>query len=147
MSGGGLSYSWITTDAATGVAAPRLAEIQRQEPQSMLGAALNFPITELNAIWQAPDLGDEFRRPATSDVPVLFVAGTDDGLTPPEQARTIISGFSRGALLVVEGGGHVSQLAAPGLASAVSDYLAGVVPPDRIAMPLPDFAPLLTPRK
>ncbi len=147
MSGSGLSYTWITTDAATGVAAPRRAEIQRQESQSVLGVALNFPITELNAVWQVPDLGEEFRRPVTSDVPVLFVAGTEDGLTPPEQARSILTGFPRGAVLVVEGGGHVSQLAAPGLARAVADYLAGGTPPGKIAMPLPEFAPLITPRK
>ena len=52
------------------------------------------------------DLGDRFRAPFNSDVPVLFMSGTLDGRTYPESARELIKHFSGGSHLIVENGGH-----------------------------------------
>jgi len=53
-----------------------------------------------------PDLGDKFRAPFRSEVPVLFMSGTLDGRTYPESARELIKHFSKGSHLIVENGGH-----------------------------------------
>jgi pimeloyl-ACP methyl ester carboxylesterase/AcrR family transcriptional regulator len=148
MLGSPVSLTWLTTDAATGVSAQRRALVESQEPGSLLGAALHFPFPEINDVWKMRDLGDAFRQPVSSDVPTLIVAGTLDGLTPPEQARTVLRSFSRGRLIEVENGGHVSQLRAPGLGQAVADFLAGKTDlPSRLTMPAPEFVPLIAKEK
>jgi 3-oxoadipate enol-lactonase/4-carboxymuconolactone decarboxylase len=46
-------------------------------------------------------------------VPVLAVAGADDGPTPPESLRVIASGVANGRLEVLDGVGHLAPAEAP----------------------------------
>ena len=142
---GGISFAWFTTDAASGVSAARLSRIHEQGKTSLLREAMNFPFPEINGVWAMPDAGDAFRAPVHSDRPTLVVAGTLDGITPVAQAREVKRGFTDSRLLVVENGGHTSQLRAPRVAGAIAGWFAGQSPPETDALPPPAFAPLVTP--
>lgn len=44
------------------------------------------------------------------DFPVLIIAGSEDELTPPEEAESLRSGIPGSRLRVIEGAGHLSNL-------------------------------------
>ncbi|MDB6126870.1 MAG: alpha/beta hydrolase [Verrucomicrobia bacterium] len=138
-----ISLAWFTTDAASGLSPARDRVIAAQAPIALLGGMMNFPFPEINRVWNMPDLGDDFRTPIRTDVPTLFVGGTLDGITPVAQTREIMTGFSHACLLVVENGGHDSQLSAPGVASAIAGFVAGRAPPETAQLPVPAFMPLI----
>lgn len=140
---GGISFVWFTTDAASGVTPARARLIAAQAGTARLRDAMNFPFPEINRAWGMADLGDAFRAPVQSDGPVLFIAGTLDGITPVAQTREIMRGFPRAHLLVVENGGHDSMLGAPGVADAVAGFVAGRTPPASAQLPPVRFMPLV----
>lgn len=140
---GGVSFAWFTTDAASGVTPARAQVIAAQAGTARLRGTMNFPFSDINRTWGMADLGDAFRAPVHSDVPVLFVAGTLDGITPVAQTREIMRGFPRARLLTVENGGHDSQLGAPGVADAIAGFVAGREPPETAALPPVRFMPLI----
>ncbi len=141
-----VSFAWFTTDAASGVTPARAAVIATQAKTALLADAMNFPFPAINRVWQMPDLGDAFRAPVATSVPTLFLAGTLDGITPVEQTRAILPGFSNARLLVVENGGHNSQLRPPEVVAAVAGFYTGKTPPERVALPVPAFMPLIAQR-
>ena len=97
-------------DAASGATPQRLARIQREARECLLGDAVNFPFPEAGAAWNAPDLGEEFRGPLRSDVPALFVSGSLDGRTPPSNAEEVLQGFPNGRHLIIQNAGHQEDL-------------------------------------
>jgi len=97
-------------DGASGATPARLARIEREAGECLLGNAVNFPFPGINAAWNAPDLGDAFRAPLHSDVPALLISGTLDGRTPPSNAEEVLKGFPNGRHLLIEGTGHDEEL-------------------------------------
>ena len=87
----------------TGQSPQRRALVEAQARESLFGDALNFPFPELADGLGLTDLGESFRGPLHSDVPVLFFSGTLDGRTPPANARALLPGFSKGRQLLVRG--------------------------------------------
>lgn len=144
---GGVSFVWFTTDAASGVSAARGELIAKQATTARLRDSLNFPFPDINRVWGMEDLGDAFRAPVQTDIPTLFVAGTLDGITPVEQTREIMKGFSAGRLLVVENGGHNSQFRGAGVPAAIAGFFGGQVPPERSQMAPVGFMPLVAEKK
>ena len=144
---GGVSFVWFTTDAASGVSAARGELIARQATTARLRDSLNFPFPDINRVWGMADLGDAFRAPVQTDIPTLFVAGTLDGITPVEQTREIMKGFSAGRLLVVENGGHNSQFRGAGVPAAIAGFYAGQAAPETSALPPVAFIPLVAEKK
>jgi pimeloyl-ACP methyl ester carboxylesterase len=144
---GGVSFVWFTTDAASGVSAARGKVIAKQAATARLRDSLNFPFPDINRVWAMADLGDAFRAPVQTDIPTLFVAGTLDGITPVEQTREIMKGFSAGRLLVVENGGHNSQFRGAGVPAAIAGFYAGQVPPEKSEMAAVGFVPLIAEKK
>ena len=138
-----ISFTWFTTDAASGATPARLALIRTQATTALLGDAMNFPFPDINQVWGMADLGDTFRAPVKSDVPALFVAGTLDGITPVAQTREIMAGFSNSRLLIVENGGHNSQLRPPEVAAGIAAFFAGQNPLETARLPLFTFRPLI----
>lgn len=131
------------------MSAPRAELIATQAKTALLGDAMNFPFPDINRAWQMPDLGDAFRAPVRTDVPTLFVAGTLDGITPVEQTREIMKTFGSARLLVVENGGHNSQLRPGEVHAAIASFFAEKTAaiPERVAMPTPKFVPLIATEK
>ena len=96
----------FTMRCASGGSAGRRAKVRAQAASSILGEAADFPIPEVCDAWGVPDLGDGFRSPVASKVPVLFFSGTLDAHTPASNAREVLAGFSNGRHVMVEGGAH-----------------------------------------
>lgn len=135
-----LSAMPLAMDLASGAGAARFRQIAREETRSVLGPALNFPFPQIgDGIAEVVDLGDRFRAPLRSAVPTLFISGTLDGRTPPENAEEIRVGFSHSAHLILDGAGHDNELflAWPGLAAQIADFYSGAAVEDRtLATPL-----------
>jgi pimeloyl-ACP methyl ester carboxylesterase len=107
--GGVLSAMGILIDCASGASATRRARIRREaaDPANLLGDAIHAPFyPESCAPCGEVDLGDAFRAPITSAVPVLFVSGTLDARTPPANVEEIRGGFSGHAHVIVRNAGH-----------------------------------------
>ena len=141
-----VSYAWLTTDAASGVSAGRGERIDREARTALLGDAMNFPFPEINRVWQMPDVGEAFRDGVVTSVPALFVAGSLDGITPVAQTREIMRTFANAKLLRVEHGGHNSQLRPAAVVSAIAAFYADQAVPESVAMPVPEFMPLIAQR-
>jgi len=74
-SGIGSAMSYMM-DCASGETTARRERIAREAKGTLLEDLFNFPFPDICEEWKAPDLGDEFRAPVRSDVPVLFISGT-----------------------------------------------------------------------
>jgi pimeloyl-ACP methyl ester carboxylesterase len=139
---GGFSGMPEAMDLASGISPQRLEMVRREAQSAVLGDALNFPMPHVLGIRPQIDLGEGFRSAFASAIPTLFISGTLDGRTYPEEAREVLSGFANGAHLIVENGGHNIYEADVRVADAVVAYFSGhAVPrhirfePPKIVMP------------
>lgn len=133
--GSAMSYAM---DCASGSTAARLERIAEEAQQTLLQDAINMPYPGICEAWGVPDLGDDYRAPVRSEVPALFISGTLDGRTPPSNAEEILTGFSRGVHLVIEGAGHSDPLflSSPKIAETMLAFLRGEpVANQRITLP------------
>jgi pimeloyl-ACP methyl ester carboxylesterase len=132
-------------DCSSGASPARLRRIVEEAEQCLLNDAMNFPNPGLSAAWGSPDLGDEFRLPIRSEVPVLFICGDLDPRTPVANAEELLGGLPRGQLVVVENAGHDLDLFGdPRLRDILSHFLRDrVLPRSRITLPTPRFTPPL----
>ncbi len=131
------------TDSASGISPDRLARFERERAGTLLEGAINFPFFAVREGLGVEDLGDAFRGPLESDVPTLFISGTLDGRTPPENAEEIRSGFRNGVHLVLDGAGHGDPLflSSPAILETMLAFLRGEPVADRtIELPVVDFA-------
>lgn len=139
---GGFRAMPLAMDVASGQSPQRRALASAQARQSLLGDALNFPFPELADGLGLVDLGEAFRGPLHSDVPVLFVSGTLDGRTPQANAQALLPGFSKGQQLVVRGASHDNEMwiGNPAIADNIASFLAGrTVTDEALDVPLPVF--------
>jgi pimeloyl-ACP methyl ester carboxylesterase len=125
-------------DCASGASPERRAVIEREARDTLLGNTIDFPLPEICTAVGCPDLGDDFRKPITSDVPVLFVTGTLDCRTPEANVDELAPGFRSHRRLVVEDTGHGDLLLAAGVQVAIARYVAtGDVDTERAAAATP----------
>lgn len=87
------AMSWMM-DAASGASPARLARIEEEARETLLADAVNFPYPWTGEAWGSPDLGEEFRAPLVSTVPVLFLTGELDARTPASNARELMEHLS-----------------------------------------------------
>lgn len=140
-----LSAMTIAMDCASGATAERRARIEREAGETLLGDAVNFPFPEICEVWPHAELGDEFRRPLRSEVPTLFISGTLDGRTPPENAEEVKAGFTRGWHLVLDGASHSDDLflSDPRIGEIMLAFLRGEPPATaRLRVPFQFQAPV-----
>lgn len=97
---------YLHTDAASGASPARRQQIKVEAATAVLGDAINVPFPDVEAVFGFPDLGDEFRTPVVSDVPVQFYSGRLDGRTPISNADEVMAGFATSGHLVVDGIAH-----------------------------------------
>ena len=131
-------------DAASGCSPERLALIDAQARTSRFGDVVNFPYPAVTSAWSVPDLGEAFRAPLVSPVRTLFVSGSLDCNTPPQQAEEMRWGFSDATHLVIENAGHEQTFwQNPAAVPVVVDFLSGRdVRERRLAWPKLAFVPL-----
>ena len=145
--GSAMSYMM---DCASGQTAARREQIQREAKGTLLEDLFNFPFPEICEEWKAPDLGDVFRSPVVSDVPVLFISGTLDARTPISNAEEYRKGFRNSSHIIIEGAVHSDPLflSSPKIKESMMEFLRDQpVTTTRITLPLMKFAPLLAPAK
>jgi pimeloyl-ACP methyl ester carboxylesterase len=97
-------------DCASYASSERLSLIAQQKTHALLGDAINFPFPDICSAIGAAGLGNEFRSPALSNVPVLFISGDLDSRTPIENAQQAALGFSNAQHLIIHGAGHGNEL-------------------------------------
>ena len=100
----------LATDCASGASVARKARVQREIAGTVLGDIANVFFAERCAAVNVPDLGDAFRSPLRTTVPTLFISGSLDSQTPPQQVEEIRRGFTSSAHVIVDNAGHESTL-------------------------------------
>jgi pimeloyl-ACP methyl ester carboxylesterase len=124
------------TDAASGATADRRRRIAAETPATLLADVINHPFPRIEQAWECPDLGEEFRSPLESPVPVQFQSGFLDGRTPPANVDDILPGFPNAGHLVVDGVAHDEAFVVAAVRDAVTTFLAGGEPSSgRLAAP------------
>ncbi|MFY2763148.1 alpha/beta fold hydrolase [Arenimonas sp. MALMAid1274] len=131
------------TDLSAAPGAARAARIAREEGDSLLGAAVNFPGPAMSDAWGVQDLGDAFRAPWASDLPTLILVGDLDPRTPLENAHEIAQCLPNAKVVVLRNGTHQFDLfgSAP-LRAVISAFLADAPVPDTVALPPIRFQPV-----
>ena len=125
-SGIGSAMSYMM-DCASGQTAARRERIAREAKGTLLEDIFNFPFPDVCEEWKAPDLGDEFRAPLRSDVPVLFISGTLDARTPVSNAEEYRTGFPNSTHIIIEGAVHSDPLflSSPKIKDGMMEFLRG----------------------
>jgi pimeloyl-ACP methyl ester carboxylesterase len=119
------SVARYAMDCASGATAARLALIEREARETLLGNAIDFPLPDVCDAVGCPDLGDEFRAPPRSHVPVLFLTGTLDCRTPAENVADLAPGLPNHTHVVVEDAGHGDLLLPAGVQAAIVRFIGG----------------------
>jgi pimeloyl-ACP methyl ester carboxylesterase len=127
-------------DCASGQSEEWAERIAREAESALLADAINIPYPEVCAGIPVPDLGDDFRAPGKSDVPVLLISGSVDGRTPPGNAEEVLPGLSKGHHLIVEGSGHDVFMSSRKVGEAMATFMRNGSPGiDRIQLEPMEF--------
>lgn len=143
--GSAMSYMM---DCASGQTAARREQIAREAKATLLEDISNFPFPDVCEEWNAPDLGEEFRSPLKSNVPVLFISGTLDARTPVSNAEEYRKGFATSTHIIIDGAVHSDPLflSSPKILEGMLEFLRGQpVTATHLAAPPMKFAPLIAP--
>lgn len=143
--GSAMSYMM---DCASGITAARREKIKSQAKETLLEELSNFPFPDVCEEWKAPDLGDTFRSPVRSNVPVLFISGTLDARTPVSNAEEYRVGFPTSTHLIIEGAVHSDPLflSSPKIKDVMLEFMKGLpVTTTKITLPAMGFMPLKAP--
>lgn len=144
-------------DSSLGVSAEREHQLRNDPAVAMLGT-WNFEANIASAPdWPTRDMGDEVRKPVSSDITVVFVHGDWDTSTPIDNTLSLLPYFRNGHAILVHRGGHDGAFYQlrnePAAKQAIYDFLrTGAMEglPTEVALPLPkfdlpDFAPRTPP--
>ncbi len=148
-SGIGSAMSYMM-DCASGITAARRERIKSEANGTLLEDLSNYPFPAICEAWKAPDLGDAFRSPLRSDIPVLFISGTLDARTPVSNAEEYRVGFPNSQHLIIDGAVHSDPLflSSPKIKDVMLEFMKGVpLSTTRIAAPPMKFAPLISSKK
>lgn len=114
-------------DCASGISKARFDRIEKEKPNTLLSAIIDFPFPKICEAWNQKDLGDSFRAAVKTNVPTLFISGTLDGRTPISNAEETRKGFSNSQHLIIERAGHSDDLwiSSPKIAETMVKFLKG----------------------
>ncbi|MFW6083898.1 MAG: alpha/beta fold hydrolase [Gemmatimonadota bacterium] len=139
---GGLAAMADATDAASGISAERLERFLHQDSTTLLGGGDQLTGAYMADALGVPDLGDDFRGPVRSDIPVLLISGTLDGRTPVQNALDVMTGLPNAEHLIIENAGHSDDLflSSPRILDVMRAFLAGrPLPTTRLVVAPPDL--------
>jgi hypothetical protein len=124
----------VAMDCSAGITEERRRVIANEAKRTLLGDAINIPFPEICAAIDVPDLGDAYRGPLVTDIPVLMISGTLDGRTRPRQAEEARRMMPNAQHLVIEGAGHSDPLflSSPKILEAMKAFLRGEPLPERV---------------
>lgn len=137
---GAINLMVLGLECSSGATEYRERQIQLEARTSPFGNAMNVFFPAVCAALPPVDLGDAFRGPLVSNVPVLFVSGTLDSNTPPFQAEELRWGMPNAVHLIVENAGHEDTLPHREVQAIIAEFLAGRdVSGRRVALAAPKF--------
>lgn len=93
-------------DSSLGVTPERRHRLWTDPATRYLGRGNFAPYLATADIWPSPDVGDEFRTPVLSKIPVVFAQGDWDTQTPIENTFEIAPFFMNSRMIIAERGGH-----------------------------------------
>ena len=135
-----VSLMSVAMDCASGSSPERHEQVVRESRTALLGNQMNSFTEEICQAAGAAELGPAFRSRIFSTVPTLFISGTLDSQTPPQQAEEVRWGFPLGVHLVVGNAGHESTLDKPEVRRVIAAFFGGAALTDqRIELPRPAF--------
>ena len=142
-----LPATQTTMRCASNASKERYRTIERESKTAILGDAVNFPIPEICRVWGIADLGDSFRLPVKSRMPILFVSGSLDANAPPENVEAMRKHLPNSLHLIVEGADHEDfWLASPPreqIRELVTGFLKGNTPAlSKMKAPAISFVPV-----
>ncbi|MFT5550480.1 MAG: pimeloyl-ACP methyl ester carboxylesterase [Candidatus Azotimanducaceae bacterium] len=120
----------MAMDVASGITESRLKKVRKQTANGLLGDLLNFPMPHLNNAIEGLDLGDVFRKPEPSSVPVLLFTGTLDGRTYVEGQEQAVAHLNRVTQIKVVNAGHNLFMSSPDVLNTMQQFLRGEVVED-----------------
>lgn len=113
-------------DASSGASDPRRQRITSEAGSALLGNAINFPLWQMQDAWGASDLGDGYRQPFASPVPVLLLAGDLDVRTPIENAHELAAVLGNASVVIIENGAHdFAMFNRPAIRDRLQQFLRG----------------------
>lgn len=117
----------MAMDVASGISPERLAKLKQEAQTTLLGDAINFPFLIQWEALKHLDLGDDFRQPYPSNLPVLCISGTLDGRTAVNNAIETLEHLSNGKHLIIDGAGHSDPLflSSPRIEEVMLDFMKG----------------------
>ncbi len=131
----------LAMDVASGIGAGRLARVEREAANALLGDLLNYPMPQLAGALGL-DLGDEFRTAPRSAIPTLLLIGTLDGRTYPAEQKAATSGLSTLTTVTVENAGHNLFMLSPAITETIASFMSGEkIDQKTIVVEAPSFAP------
>ncbi|WP_205859244.1 alpha/beta fold hydrolase [Pleionea sediminis] len=113
----------LAMDVASGITKQRLSTVKEQAKTALLGNLLNFPMPQLVNIYPDLDLGDTFRTPQKSNVPLLLFSGTLDGRTYPDSQRQAVQHHSNVSQILVENAGHNLFMSSPKVEEIIAQFM------------------------
>lgn len=129
----------ILMDIASGSSPQRRDMLAEQAKTSLLGLQTNMSAI-LETVDPSLDLGDAFRTPPVSDVPVLVLHGTLDGRTYPLSGQEATARLSNRETVTIKYGGHNSFMLSPDVTATIQAFMRGDNVDGRtITIDLPDF--------
>lgn len=115
----------MAMDVASGITASRLQKVSEQTQHGLLGDLLNFPMPHLNNVIKGLDLGDNFRQPKLSSIPVLLLTGTLDGRTYIEGQKQAVAHLNKVTQVKVVNAGHNLFTSSPEVLNIMHQFLRG----------------------
>lgn len=129
----------ILMDIASGSSQQRRDMLAEQAKTSLLGLQTNMSAI-LETVDPSLDLGEAFRTPPVSDVPVLVLHGTLDGRTYPESGQEATAKLSNRETVTIKYGGHNSFMLSSDVTATIQAFMRGQSVDGRtITIDLPDF--------
>jgi len=103
---GNVQILYHLIDSSLGVTPERKKRLFDDPATRFLTTQSFEPLMSAAEFWPTADVGDEFRRPVGSDIPVVFVHGDWDDRTPIENTFEIEPYFPNSHTLIVHRAGH-----------------------------------------
>ena len=120
----------LMMDCASGASAERRGRIERESKETLLANLADQIFPDVCEGLGSSDLGDAFRAPVKSDVPVLFISGTLDARTPISNAEEYRAGFTNSHHLIIDGAVHSDPLflSSPKIKDVMLEFMKGQKP-------------------
>lgn len=129
------------TDIASGIGKERAVDIAAQAESALLKDYLNFSY-HYDGVAPELDLGERFRTPPVSNIPVLLLSGSLDGRTTLESQREAVSGLTNLTGITVENAGHNLFMASAEVQQVIDRFMENrPIETTTIKVSLPDMVP------